>query len=61
MKKKALGVLARLTAAWAVGAGERWARPAATAMFLIGAAVTLSLSRTCRPLSGHKRLLRRTT
>ncbi|WP_232265443.1 hypothetical protein [Streptomyces pactum] len=38
----ALGVLAWLTAAWALRAGKRWARPAATALFVIGTGVGLT-------------------
>ncbi|RMI38706.1 hypothetical protein EBN88_16420 [Streptomyces triticirhizae] len=38
----ALGVLAWLTAAWAVRAGKRWARPVATAMFVLGASAGLA-------------------
>ncbi|MBH5333903.1 hypothetical protein IHE55_03420 [Streptomyces pactum] len=38
----ALGVLAWLTTAWAVTAGRRWARPAATVMFLIGTGTGLT-------------------
>ncbi|WP_346174520.1 hypothetical protein [Streptomyces cuspidosporus] len=37
-----LGVLAWLTTAWAVKAGKRWARPAATVMFVIGTGVGLT-------------------
>lgn len=37
----ALGVLAWLGTAWAVRAGKRWARPAATVMFVLGATVGL--------------------
>ena len=38
----ALGVLAWLTTAWAVRAGKRWARPTATAMFVIGTGIGLT-------------------
>ncbi|MGN5376825.1 hypothetical protein ACQ4WX_02050 [Streptomyces lasalocidi] len=38
----ALGVLAWLVTAWAVTAGRRWARPAVTAMFLLGTGVGLT-------------------
>jgi hypothetical protein len=38
----ALGVLAWLGTAWAVRAGRRWARPAATAMFVLGTTVGLT-------------------
>ncbi|MFB8414813.1 hypothetical protein ACFC63_04745 [Streptomyces albidoflavus] len=38
----ALGVLAWLTAVWAVKAGERWARPVATGMFVLGAGAGLA-------------------
>ncbi|WP_331769793.1 hypothetical protein OG948_39370 (plasmid) [Embleya sp. NBC_00888] len=38
----ALGVLAWLTTAWAVQAGKRWARPAATVMFVLGTGVGLA-------------------
>ncbi|MEV7402438.1 hypothetical protein AB0N93_18885 [Streptomyces sp. NPDC091267] len=38
----ALGVAAWLWTAWAVHAGKRWARPAATAMFVLGAGVALT-------------------
>jgi hypothetical protein len=37
-----LGVLAWLTTAWAVRAGKRWARPAATVMLVIGTGVGLA-------------------
>ncbi|MBC2866415.1 hypothetical protein H1R13_15955 [Streptomyces mexicanus] len=38
----ALGALGWLTAAWAVDAGKRWARPVATVMFVLGAGVGLA-------------------
>ncbi|AOR36804.1 hypothetical protein BFF78_01425 [Streptomyces fodineus] len=38
----ALGVLGWLTAAWAVKAGKRWARPAATVMFILGTSAGLA-------------------
>ena len=38
----ALGVLAWLTTAWAVRARKRWARPAATVMFMLGTSVGLA-------------------
>jgi hypothetical protein len=38
----ALGVLAWLTTAWGVKTGKRWARPAATAMFMLGTSVGLT-------------------
>ncbi|MFJ2899083.1 hypothetical protein ACIO87_29915 [Streptomyces sp. NPDC087218] len=38
----ALGVLGWLTAAWAVKAGKRWARPVATMMFVLGASAGLA-------------------
>ncbi|MDN3259212.1 hypothetical protein QWJ26_05185 [Streptomyces sp. CSDS2] len=38
----ALGVLAWLTTAWAVRTGKRWARPAATVLFLLGAGIGLA-------------------
>ncbi|MFE3650873.1 hypothetical protein ACFXO2_24140 [Streptomyces sp. NPDC059152] len=38
----ALGVLAWLTMAWAVKAGKRWARPAATVVFMLGTSVGLA-------------------
>ncbi|MEU5101519.1 hypothetical protein AB0H07_04390 [Streptomyces sp. NPDC021354] len=38
----ALGVLAWLGTAWAVKAGKRWARPAATVMFVLGTSVGLT-------------------
>lgn len=38
----ALGVLAWLTTAWVVKAGKRWARPAATVMFMLGTSVGLT-------------------
>ncbi|GGM17928.1 hypothetical protein GCM10010129_72660 [Streptomyces fumigatiscleroticus] len=38
----ALGVLAWLVTAWAVRAGKRWARPAVTAMFVLGTGVGLT-------------------
>ncbi|WP_225101859.1 hypothetical protein [Streptomyces sp. CoH27] len=38
----ALGVLAWLTTAWAVHAGKRWARPAATVMFVLGTSIGLA-------------------
>lgn len=38
----ALGVLAWLTTAWAVTAGKRWARPAATVMFVLGTGIALA-------------------
>jgi hypothetical protein len=38
----ALGVLAWLGTAWAVRTGRRWARPAATAMFVLGTIVGLT-------------------
>lgn len=37
-----LGVLGWLTTAWAVKAGKRWARPATTVMFMLGASVGLA-------------------
>ncbi|MEV5012463.1 hypothetical protein AB0K74_32885 [Streptomyces sp. NPDC056159] len=39
----ALGVLAWLWTIWAVRAGKRWARPAATVMFVLGASVGLTM------------------
>lgn len=38
----ALGVLAWLATAWTVKAGKRWARPAATVMFILGTSVGLT-------------------
>ena len=38
----ALGSLAWLVTAWAVKAGKRWARPAATAVFVLGTSVGLA-------------------
>ncbi|MEU9620602.1 hypothetical protein ACIODT_30150 [Streptomyces sp. NPDC088251] len=38
----ALSVLAWLATAWTVKAGKRWARPAATVMFLLGTSVGLT-------------------
>lgn len=38
----ALGVVAWLWTTWAVKAGKRWARPAATVMFVLGASVGLT-------------------
>ncbi|HEX2132984.1 MAG TPA: hypothetical protein VHH15_15655 [Actinophytocola sp.] len=38
----ALGVLAWLGTTWGVRAGRRWARPAATAMFVLGTGVGLT-------------------
>ncbi|MFF0463867.1 hypothetical protein [Streptomyces mexicanus] len=38
----ALGVLAWLTTAWAVKTGKRWARPAATVLFMLGAGIGLA-------------------
>jgi hypothetical protein len=38
----ALGVLAWLTTAWAVKTGKRWARPAATVLFLLGSGIGLA-------------------
>lgn len=38
----ALGVLAWLATAWAVKAGKRWARPAATVMLMLGISVGLA-------------------
>ncbi|MFF9126530.1 hypothetical protein ACF09J_25085 [Streptomyces sp. NPDC014889] len=38
----ALGVLAWLWTIWAVRAGKRWARPAATVMFVLGATAGLT-------------------
>lgn len=38
----ALGILAWLTTAWAVTAGKRWARPTATAMFILGTSIGLA-------------------
>ncbi|MFH9576237.1 hypothetical protein ACH4MG_37665 [Streptomyces sp. NPDC017454] len=38
----ALGVLVWLTTAWAVKAGKRWARPAATVMLVLGTSVGLT-------------------
>lgn len=37
-----LGVLAWVSTIWATRAGKRWARPAATAMFTLGASVGLA-------------------
>ncbi|MFE4413494.1 hypothetical protein [Streptomyces sp. NPDC056821] len=42
----ALGVLAWLWTIWAVRAGKRWARPAATVMFVLGASVGLTMMLT---------------
>ncbi|MEV0245099.1 hypothetical protein AB0H76_00770 [Nocardia sp. NPDC050712] len=39
----ALGVLAWLGSAWAVKAGKRWARPAATTLFVLGTGLGLTL------------------
>ncbi|MFE6764537.1 hypothetical protein [Streptomyces sp. NPDC057689] len=38
----ALGILAWLTTAWAVRAGKRWARPAATVMLVLGTGIGLT-------------------
>lgn len=38
----ALGVLAWLTTAWAVKTGKRWARPAATVLFILGSGIGLA-------------------
>ncbi|GGQ52112.1 hypothetical protein [Streptomyces flaveolus] len=38
----ALGALAWLGAAWAVKAGKRWARPASTMLFVLGAGLGLT-------------------
>ncbi|KAB8168015.1 hypothetical protein FH609_010005 [Streptomyces sp. 3MP-14] len=37
-----LGVLGWLTAAWAVRAGKRWARPVATVLLMLGAGIGLA-------------------
>ncbi|MCZ4124749.1 hypothetical protein [Streptomyces sp. H39-S7] len=48
----ALGVIAWLWTAWAVAAGKRWARPAVTVLFVLGAGIALTVMLT-RDTSGE--------